>query len=527
MNPREKQYILHNADKKTPAQMAKDLGLKERKIRKFLEDNKCKPTADALPYQSLEYTPRKMQLSGLMSIVIISLFAFIAYSNSLSNTFVYDDEHHIVENTVIRDLSNIPLMFTHDLTYFSGQHRGRFYRPIESVTFAVDYFLWGLQPFGYHLTNMLLHLLAAILLFFFARYIFHDVIQALAVSLIWVVHPINTEAVTYVSGRADPISAIFLLGMVIAQYRSWQTSQRMKPLYYFVMLIFFMSALLTKEGSVIFLFLLMLFEYCFRKRGDGVEGLPKKILFYAGFFVIIFLWYIIRNKIASPAAGVEVIPSLSARLIILPRIVFDYLRLSFLPMSLHMDYQLPYPDSILKPFYFEPLIPMAAVGLLAIICWYKRNASRIWMIVLFGLAWFFVALLPYLNIAFPLNASFAEHWLYIAEMGLLLSVVTAIFALPLANSVRSVLMGILVFIIAAFSIMTIKQNLVWKDGISLYSYTLKHSPYSARICNNLGAEYERRGDFKKAKELFEQALKINPDYAPAKENLQGMTGVYE
>jgi len=520
MDRREKQYILQNAGKKTLREIASELGIKERKVKKFLHENRLKSPAErSQPLHPSDH-PQRHQIPAFAAAAIIAAIALTVYANSFSNAFVYDDESHIVDNTAIRDPSNIPKMFVHDLTYFSEDRNGKFYRPLESVSFAVDYLIWGLKPFGYHLTNTLLHLSVALLLYFFACFIVIDNVQALMISIIYLIHPVHTEAVTYISGRADSLSAVFLLAMAICQYRWWSSGRNARAIYYTAMLILFAGALLTKELAALFPFLLMIFEYCFRQKDRYSGIINKRALFYIPFFIMIAIWYFARSAIVPLSAGVLIVPPLSARLIIIPRVIFDYLRLSFIPMNLHMDYQLPYPNSLFQQGYFEPLLPAAIFASIVAFLWVKGRSDAKCRTVFFGLAWFAIALFPYLNIAFPLNAPFAEHWLYIPEMGLVISVVAAVFMLASSMRIRRALVIFLAIIAVVFACLTIRQNTVWKDGMSFYSHTLKHAPYSARIYNNLAIEFKRRGDFAKARELLECALKIDPDYTQAKENLQ-------
>ncbi len=146
--------------------------------------------------------------------LIIIAVTFLTFYNSLSNEFVFDDESVILNNSSIQSLSSIPKYFTAD----EGFHKviGRYYRPLVSATYAADYSIWGLNPFGFHMTNIIIYIIACLLLFrifsvLFWRYKFRNLFSLFA-TLIFAVHPVHTEAVSWVSGRTDSLVTMFFFG---------------------------------------------------------------------------------------------------------------------------------------------------------------------------------------------------------------------------------------------------------------------------------------------------------------------------
>lgn len=458
---------------------------------------------------------------SLAIILIIIVLGFAVYTNSFQNKFLFDDIDQIVKNTAIRSFANIQQVFTHHIAYYGlGRESGSsFFRPIQSLTLMSDYFLWGLDVIGYHLTNTILHILVAILLFFVAWSVTKDNTIALLVSILYLVHPVHTEAVTYVSGRADPLSAIFLLLMVMFAATSWQAKGIVWIFNYLLTMACFLLGLLSKESAIIFPFLLLFFEYCNRKE-DGYSGVRgKSIIFYLSFVVVAAAWLIYKSTITPIEPG-GVTP-LSMRLIALPRVIWDYIRLSVIPVNLHMEYKFPVPKSIFQAGYFEPLIvPFLFLGALFYF-WKKGKTSRPHRTVFFGLGWFIIALLPFLNVIIEINAVMAEHWLYIAEMGFILAVVSFTFYCVRKSSFgRKVAITVFAAIAIAFSGMTVKQNAVWKDTFTFFTYTVKVSPHSATAYNNLALSYIERGDRVTARKLLERAVKVDPSYSTAAENLE-------
>ncbi|MBP7056305.1 MAG: tetratricopeptide repeat protein [Candidatus Omnitrophica bacterium] len=457
---------------------------------------------------------------------IIVLACFAVYSTSFGNTFIFDDIGQILNNEGIKSFKNIPAVFTHHLTFFASkstdQDQGKFYRPIQSITLMLDNLLWGKEPFGYHLTNTMLHAIVCVLAFFFFLKITDRFWVSLMAGLLYAVHPLHTEAVTYISGRADSLCTIFLFFMIIFQrlYRS-RTSIIAKAFYYILVSISFTLALLSKEYSMIFPFLLMLCGYFLDNDKGYSSCFNKKIIFYLPLFIIMGIWFVVKNAIVATETMVEEPASLATRLTTIPRLIYDYIRLSVFPTDLHMGYKLEFPRSLLQSGYFGPFIFTFLFTVFFIYTLLRGRRDRDYRIVGFGLSWFLLALLPYLNLIFQLNAPFAEHWIYVPAVGLALSVVYITY---IAVRKRPVVKRASIFLFAmffvAFSYKTMQQNLVWKDSFTFYSYTVKYAPFSESIYNNLAIEYIKNQEWDEAMKCLKRALEINPDYLPAKDNLR-------
>lgn len=468
-----------------------------------------------------------------LSVLAIFVLTFLVYANSFGNEFVFDDISQIITNPVIRSFSGISDAFTHHLTYFSEKHRleGKFYRPLQTVTLMVDYFLWGKEPLGYHITNTLLHALVGILLFLFLRLVTRNAGLSFLVSAVYAVHPAHTEAVAYMSGRADALSTIFLLLAMIFQRRYWEADNAgRKALYYLLILASFVIALFCKESAVMFPFMLMLCDYCLRcERSERSERsaqgyssiINKRILFYLPFFFIMIAWFLAKNTIVTTETMVFKPSPLGVRIISVPRNIVGYLRLSIIPTDLHMEYRLPYPHSPFQRGYFGPIVFIVFFLAAFYYVWQRGKRDPGYRILFFGLAWFLLGLLPYLSIFFQLNAPFAEHWLYVPEMGLLLGIFYALYYRARTHRwATRALAAACVVMIVVFSVLTVRQNAVWKDPVSFYLYTLKYAPYSATIYNNLAIECIKAQDFSKAEVYFKKALEIQPDYETAIVNLR-------
>ncbi|TAK08083.1 hypothetical protein EPO44_03070, partial [bacterium] len=189
----------------------------------------------------------------LLHIFLIVCFATLFYTNSFANFFVWNDWTLIIENFLIKDWRNLPEIFTSAFWKPLVGEPSQIYRPLLSLSFMADFAVWGLNPWGYHLTNTLFHILNSILIYFLAR-VYVPAIPALMATLLFAVHPIHTEAVTYISGRGELIMTFFLLSGVLVFLKS---EKRTSWLFYLVSLPLFFFALLTKETAVIFPLLLL------------------------------------------------------------------------------------------------------------------------------------------------------------------------------------------------------------------------------------------------------------------------------
>lgn len=527
MDAEDKKYILDNIGKKTVKEIAGALGLKERKVKKFLDENKSANNPKKLP--TLNDTEKHTAFSGMRIPYIAVLFVLIiagigVYFNSFHNDFVFDDVFQVVNNTAIRSFKNIPDIFSHSLSYYGGEKNDMFYRPLQNITYMVNYFFGKLNPAGYHAMNAMLHIAVSVLLFYFVSLISQNRVLSFLTALLYLVHPVHTEAVTYISGRADSLCTIFLLLMMIFQFKYWHTDKKyVKMIYYALILICLLLGLLSKELAMIFPLLLMFTEYCLRSK-EKYEGIfSRRFFFYVPLIILTVIWFFIKNSIVATETMVTDPNALKLSVILrtVPKVIFDYIKISFFPVNLHMEYKLLFPKSVFQEGYLGPFIFILFLLPFVYFIWHKGRFSANYRILFFGIGWFLAGLLPYLNIFFNLNALFSEHWLYIPEMGLVLFVVYYLFYH--SEKIKPLGWISLVFCLAAaaiFSYLTVRQNAVWKDNITFFTYTIKHSPSSVKTYSNLAVEYIKRQDFIKAEELLGKALKIEPNYPIAVKNMQ-------
>ena len=200
---------------------------------------------DTLSFYLAPWRWKKWQ-SILFMVVILT----IIYSAALNNPFIWDDYFHVVENTFIKDWRYIPQIFTSDVFFFAPQ-RSNFYRPLQSLSYMIDYTVWKLNPLGYHLTNVLIHLFNIILIYLLLSKLFQNRFVPFLSAFFFTIHPLQTSAVSYIAGRADLLLTFFCLCSLSLYFESQHaTSGGMRGrLYYVVSIIAFIFALLSKEAA--------------------------------------------------------------------------------------------------------------------------------------------------------------------------------------------------------------------------------------------------------------------------------------
>ena len=447
----------------------------------------------------------------LLLIFSVALFAavFSAYSSSMRNEFVWDDRNFIIESPYVHDFSRWRELFTHNVG-FSGGARNNFYRPVYSLLNAANFLAGGGQPFAFHLTNAFLHAACAALVMTLFFLVARDALVAFAAALLFAVHPVQTQAVAYIAGRADPLYSLFaLLSMVLfTAYRR----NRSKKWTYFLSLSAFALALLSKEAAALTPFYIALIAYADREAGRSPERsrLADLMPFFLllGFYVVMRLTVLDLSKAAH--SGLVVPPTaFYARAITACKAVFMYFRFLFYPVGFQMETYLPTARSIAEG---ASLAAVTGVAVLAGLVYYASKRDKL---VFFGLAWYFMGLLPVLNL-FPMNANMAVHWLYLPSAGFFfaLSLILRRFTDALMSG-RGAALRVPVFLAAVLAAgavlggLTWRKNAEWRDEETLYKHVLLYSR-TPRVYVNLGNIYTRKGDFDNAVKYYMLAKEIAP-----------------
>jgi hypothetical protein len=437
---------------------------------------------------------------NLLAIALISIIGLAIYFNSFKNGFVYDDDFLVVKNSYLRSWRYIPNIFATDIFRGSGEESA-FYRPIQTLSYLIDYSLWKLNPLGYHLTNFLLHFFNAILIYFLVNLISLNKKISLITALFFIIYPIHTEAVTYISGRADLLATFFLLLCFIFYIKHLSVKSTK---VYTLMVLSYVLALLSKENSLILPVLLLLYHYAFKKKLES-KGFSS-IVGVAFVYILLRLTLLkfLLPRFSDPATLFQRLPGFFVA-------VTNYIRLVFLPFNLHMEYGY-------RLFNFTDLKALIGVTLLFSLLIYAFRKRRSNAVIFFSISWFFLALLPVSNL-YPINAYMAEHWLYLPSIGFFIILGKGLNCISRKIESRNTTIVFLIGLAALYSYLTIKQNEYWKKPITFYKRTLKYASGSPRIYHNLGLIYYDLGKKEEAITLYKKALQLNPEYAKAYNNL--------
>ncbi|MBM3253265.1 MAG: tetratricopeptide repeat protein [Candidatus Omnitrophica bacterium] len=442
------------------------------------------------------------------AITLLLLLGIPLYLHTFSSPFIFDGVTYIEENASIRNLKDLGAIFRFWPTRF-----------ITFLSFAINYYFHKTEVFGYHLVNLSLHLGTAILVFWFILLLFstpkindrdtvgNSRLIAFLSALIFVCHPIQTQAVTYIYQRTSSLAGLFYL-LTLCFYlkaRLLYNKTLVFYLFYIASLITTLLGMFTKETVFTLPFLILLLEIYFLKK-EGRLTL-KYVLPFLLLLVVIPLTLILTKTVYFKAQGIladKNIP-LQPRYYFLTqfKVFITYIRLLFIPINQNLDYDYPISKSL-----FEIPTFISLVLLFIILITTLRLYSR-YPLISFGILWFFLSLLPESSLI-TLNDVINEHRLYLPMVGFSLFLITSLYHL-LRDNLRLFIVLIAILLVF-YSSLTYFRNIIWKDELTLWSDTVEKSPNKARPYNGRGTAYSKKGQYEKAIADFTKALEINPKY---------------
>jgi protein O-mannosyl-transferase len=464
-------------------------------------------------------SPVKQQIKthryyDLLGLGVIILLGIIIYSNSFGCSFHFDDIYDIVNNTKIRNLSDVK-------TWWNVSPA----RPLGIFTFVLNYHYNKLDVWYYHLVNLVIHLVNACLVWWLTRIIFSSpVIKelpiarqkkviALFTALLFVSHPLATQSVTYIVQRLASLVAMFyLFSMVLyLKARLSEGSKTSKYLLFAASFISAVAAMLTKENAFTLPFAILLAELFFLKTKKLSVNLRDwrvilLIVTFVGLILIIPLKFSfsIFNPIP-PTQGHDYTVTPPNYLLTEFSVIVKYIQLLFLPINQRLDYDFPLSNNFFEIRTLLGFLVIAALVFLAIILYKKYR------IISFGICWFFLTLAIESSII-PIPNVIFEHRTYLPSFGFFLILSSGICIL-FWNKYKYLAVGILVIIVLSNSWLTYERNKVWKDDISLCSDNISKAPDIVRPYLNRGFAYLDLGQWDKAIADFTSAIRINPAFA--------------
>lgn len=418
---------------------------------------------------------------NLVLIFIIVLITFGVYFDSFNNQFVYDDYPFLVDNPVVKGMhlrSLIPDVFSRPSVSSSEPLAKDVWRPMMVLSLAVDHKLWGLNSRLYHIENTLLHAANALLVYLLVMLMIGNPFASFIAAIVFAVHPVQTEAVTWVSGRSNVLFLLFFLAAFISHVRS-----RKAPThggYYALSLVFFFLSLLSKEMAIVFPLLCILYDAHFFTK----EKMGRYAAYYAPFFIVAALYIAARASVLGVIAqkGQWWGGGVAANAVLTVKALAEYVRLAILPVNLGIEYS---PDAFSAVFTAGAIAGAAILTPVAILYIATRRNKT----AAFSFAWFFVALLPVYNIV-PLKALMAERFLYLPIIGyaILFGMLFAHVAdkWRVRDAVRTAVSISLTLVITAYALMSVSRNIEWRDEMVFYGREAGRSPLSAKAHYNYG-----------------------------------------
>ncbi len=456
-------------------------------------------------------------------LLVLALFA--AYAPALQNGFVWDDTALILRDPLIRSWRLIPEGFQHFL--FTDATASDFYRPLQRLSYTLDYAAYHFQPAGYHLTSIACHATAAIALYFFALEFLLSFPSterlrpwvACGSALAWALHPLHTSAVVYISGRADPLAAAFgFLGLYLA-LRSLRAQGIAVLAFQIGAGLAFLFSSLSKEAGLIFL---AVGPVLFALLRNWKAALRLAVI---ALFVLVSYFSLRLSAEHHPAPRLTPPAPLLARPILMARAVAEYSELLFFPIQLRMERDVEtrahgFENGGMTIAARKELQTLAGLIILAALAcwifWARRRAPEIFVCLV-------LALLCYLPISgvVPLNATVAEHWLYLPSAFLFLAF--GLVAARLADSrpgwPRAAVVTVASVWILFFAGRTFARTFDWKDQRTFLERTLADGSDSVRMLINLGGLELREGRLDLARQHLTAALQREPEQPLALINL--------
>jgi tetratricopeptide (TPR) repeat protein len=449
--------------------------------------------------------------------LILSLLSTISYSNTFSVPFLFDDIDHIPQNPLIKDLSHFWDLSSH--------------RYIGFLSFALNYQFGGLNVFGYHLVNLLIHMTNGFLVYFLVRLLLRSTDKgspsttapwiAFFTSLLFISHPIQTQAVTYIVQRFASLATLFYLFAVIS-YLKWRIappSSHAGYLWYAGALVSVVLAMKTKEIGFTLPFMILLVEIVFFRpltRSRWVSLIP----FLLTLPIIPFSLPGALGETEGFARETSDI-SRSSYLFTEFRVMVTYFRLLVFPINQNFDYDYPLYHSLLQPPVFLSFIFLSALFAAALCLLFASDFLPYFSrLMAFGILWFFLTLSVESSII-PIRDVIFEHRLYLPSAGFLLSISSGVLWTTHRLSHRWRWAAAVPFLglIFTFSVATYHRNQVWRDDLTLWSDVVRKSPSKARPYNGLGMAYERENRLDEAIIAYKTAKALAPSAVDPPTNL--------
>lgn len=452
-----------------------------------------------LNFKNLENLKNWQELKSWRPYFIFFILGFLLYGQSLFFNFTYlDDQALILDNApILSDIKNVGKIFADDVFFSQPKF---YYRPLLNISLMFDFSVAGTLPVIFHLTNIILHLIAVSLIFLLFCRLNYRKILAFWLALFFLFQPVLAQAVVWIPGRNDSLLTIFVLAAFLSFLAFRQYASLKNYIAYFF---FLLAALLTKENAVFLPFLVIFFSFFIERQKILARDKWLLILTSA---VAMFIWFLMRSFALSGStltlstAFSSIYKNSPALLVFLGKAIFPF-------------------DLVVLPVLADAklIYGLIAVPLIILALFFSRQKRGAYII--FGLAWFLLFILPsFIQPNLSEIPDFLEHRLYLPLIGLLI-ILAEIDWFKNLDFKKKIVKIILPIILIIFSFLIVRHSLNFKDHLSFWEAAVKSSPHSPLAQRNLGVMYYFAGQNDLAAKHYRLSLNINPQESMAHNNL--------
>jgi hypothetical protein len=452
-----------------------------------------------------------MNKKKIFAVLLLLALGVLIYSNTFHSSFQFDDYNSIVTNLNIRNIADAKAIWDFWPTRF-----------ITYVTIAFNYHFNQLNVLGYHFFNLLAHLLSAFLVWWFILLTFasprikswkvaHYADQiAFFAALLFVSHPLQTESVTYIIQRATCLAALFYLATLCLYAKARMPQDGESPaarkFYYIGSILTAILAMFTKETSITLPFMVLLYENYFFRVGTKMNW--KRVFPFLTLLLIIPVVMVATksvnvaelHRVSEAPPGIAPVNYFLTQL----KVIVTYLCMMFVPFNQNIDHDYPLANSLLQPQVIASAMLIAGILIVGFLI---RSKYRLLSFCIF---WFFLVLLPESSVL-PIADVICEHRLYLPMVGYSIFLITA-FYLFWGRGDTGITTLVLIGIVAFYSVSAYSRNFYWKNEFSLWNDAILKSPGKVRAYNERGIAYVRAGNYEKALDDFNIAMRLNPNY---------------
>jgi Flp pilus assembly protein TadD len=458
--------------------------------------------------------------------LILALFGIAVRFPALAGELIWDDASLTRDNPFTKSPLLIPETFRH---YLALDGSSTHYRPVQNISYFFDYLFWNTDPFGFHLSNLLWHTGSGLLLYFLLLRLFEPFRNRFAdrpnlfsgaaffVALFWIVHPVHSAAVDYISGRADSLAFFFACAAWLVYLKARSLGPRVSRFPLFVCAVALaLACLCARESGCIWILLFLFYLFVFERESSR----RFKSIVAAVCFGLIAIYAALRQlpseHLLSPTGNT--LP-MGERAILMLRALGDYGQLMVFPWNLHMERTVRFTDAATtswRALWASHYLSLLGVLVAAVLLYGAFRKGKAQPIRILGAAWFILAYLPVSNLL-PLNATVAEHWLYLPSVGFLIFIAGCWLEWPARSRFFLATFGCAALL--GLSARSFVRSGDWLNPETFYRQSLSAGAAKSRMMLNLAQTYADQGEYPKAEALLRNLVASNPNYAMAQNAL--------